>query len=242
MSVRLKLGSKYYMETKKTIKIIFSLALGAIIIFFLVIFLNNHIEVKNKKDQLSSEAFAKMPVELIANENDLREGSGSLGILVYEDYSDPFSAQFAQTLKRAQTDFSEQLQIIYRPYNAIDSESGDITAMAVLCAHEQSRGLEMREELFKQQINTVFNREGMISLAQNLDLNMEAFNLCLTNPEKKERIEEVKQLAQKFAVYGTPTVFVGSEFITGARPYETDFDSNGDEIEGLRQVIERQLN
>ena len=47
--------------------------------------------------------------------------------------------------------------------------------------------------------------------------------------------------AANFSVYGAPTVFIGEEMIVGARPYSNFTDSNGDEIEGLKQVIARQL-
>lgn len=238
------------MEAKKTVKIVLILIIAAVAIFSLILFLNNHIESKEqavapKEDDISlsgnpqSYVAANMPV---ATDDDFISGkNGSLPVIVYEDYSDIFSADFAASLEQASLDFGNKLQVIYRPFNFGHTDLAANAAIAVRCAVDQGRGELFRNKVFQAVRANKLNGENLVSLAEELGLKIDDFKGCLTNPEKKERMEKLSAQASDFSVYGAPTVFVGEEMIVGARPYNSFTDSNGDEIEGLKQVIERQL-
>ncbi|MDD3285411.1 MAG: thioredoxin domain-containing protein [Patescibacteria group bacterium] len=240
------------METKKTVRVIFIFILAALAVFGLILFFNNHIEEKQDlleasemktESELSgnqqSYAAANFPV---ISEDDFVSGNGnSLDIIVYEDYGDVFSADFADVLKQARAEFGDRVRLAYRPFNFSHTDLSDEAAQAVGCAFTQGKGEEFRDMLFQSVHANQLNAEKLNSLAGEIGLNQEDFQGCLTNPEKKERIGKLSLDAGNFSVYGAPTVFVGDEMIVGARPYEAFVDSNGDEIEGLKQVIERQL-
>lgn len=230
------------MQAKKTIKIIFSLAVVAIIFFLGVILLNNHIERKALKLSVSTPYNLQVPSSLVISSFDLQEGQGDLQLVLYEDYSDIFSANFAQTIKQAQIDFPNRLKIAYRFYNATDSSLSDRLALAIICAQEQNKGLEMRAEIF----NEIQNQDSQMDIIQEasgvLSLVNDSFNACINDVENKLRIVEFKEAAEKLAIYGAPTTFIGDDIIVGARPYENFIDSNDDQVEGLRHTIERKLN
>ncbi len=227
------------METKKAIKIIFILVLAAILIFLAVILINNHIEKKGRLN-LGQELDFRNPLAI--NDFDLISGSGPLDIIVYEDYNDAFSADFAKTLNQLQSDFNERIRIIYRFSNASNSALANQVALAVSCAQDQGQGLMMRQALFSNREQNILNGEGINLAAEQAGLKEDKFTTCINSLEQKMKIEQLNSLSQVVPVYGAPTTFIDREIILGARPYEAFVDSNGDEIEGLRQVVERHLN
>lgn len=230
------------MEAKKTMKIIFILAVVAILFFLGVLLLNSHIENKaeNTDSNASENYVAQNTIDI--SSSDLQEGDSGVSIVVYEDYSDVFSADFAKTLEQAKADFPGKLKIAYRFYNASNSNMSDQLALALLCANEQKQGLGMRQELFKQVGEINASGDVVQNAIANIDINQDTFNTCLTNADKREQIKDMNAVAEQLSVYGAPTAFIGEEIIVGAKPYENFTDSNGDEIEGLKQIIERQLN
>ena len=229
------------MEAKKTMKIIFILAALAVLFFLGVILLNGHIEKKAKKTNSSDLINYMDQNKLDISSSDLQEGEGDVLIVVYEDYSDSFSADFAQTLEKAKIDFPGKLKIAYRFYNAGNSNISDQLALALLCANEQKQGLGMRQELLQQIDKMNASGDVIQNAIANLDINQDVFNECFVNTEKKEIIKNMNNVAESLSVYGTPTIFIGNEIIFGAKPYENFIDSNGDEIKGLKQIIEEQV-
>jgi predicted DsbA family dithiol-disulfide isomerase len=242
------------MEAKKTRKIIFTLIIAAVLIFSLVLFLNSQRMLKDQalapfSEEVASLADAENKQSYVAvnmpviKENDFVSArrEGGLDIIVYEDYSDIFSADLALSLARAQADFSDDVDIAFRPFDVNNSSLSSQSALAVRCAADKEQGMAFRDRLFQAVRNKQLSAEVFSLWAEELGLNKEDFSACLTNLDKKGNIEEVIAAADNFSVYGAPTVFVGEEMLVGARPYESFTDSNGDEIEGLKQVIERQL-
>ena len=110
-------------------------------------------------------------------------------------------------------------------------------ALAVSCAGEQDKWLEMRALLFAQTKNNELAAEKFADYARQLNLKEKDFVSCLTNSGKNLKIEELAATAADYNVLGTPTIFIGGEVIIGARPYEDYTDSNGDKIKGLASVI-----
>lgn len=215
------------------------LVLATVFIFLIILWLNSNME---RRERLVLEQEFDLSNPLALNSYDLTVGSGPLDIIVYEDYSDNFSADFAQIIERLQADFNEEIRLVYRFSNSSNSDLADQAALAVSCAQEQNRGLMMRKALLSNVASNVLNDEGIKLAAEQVGLKEDKFSACLSNLEKKERLEQLNNLSQLVPVYGTPTTFINGEIVLGARPYDTFVDSNGDEIEGLKQVVERNLN
>jgi len=238
------------MEAKKTVKIIFIVIVAAIVIFGLILFFNNHLENKVAVSESAAEISESVgdqqsyiaAVKPVVSDDDFVSGAnGDLTVIVYEDYGDAFSANFAASLEKARLDFSKRLKFVYRPFNVAHTDLSAAAALALACAVDQGKGELLRDKIFQAVRANQLNLEKLKDLAALSELNGENFQSCLTNSEKKEKIDKLSVEAVNFSVYGAPTVFVGDEMIVGARPYDTFIDSNGDEIEGLKQVIERQL-
>lgn len=164
-----------------------------------------------------------------------------LTIFVYEDYASPYSAELAVTLKRIMSESSDKLAVVIRPFVTAGNNFSREGALALMCAADAGKFEAMRDLVLadakegKLQAG-VFNTD-----ATSLGIDDNTFSACLTNEEKSVKLEAVIAEADKNLVLGAPTIFVGNEMIIGARPYSDFVDSNGDAIEGLRAVIDRQL-
>ncbi len=233
---------------KKTIKYLI-LVIIIILIVVIVVIIGNQpksVSLKNPDKLISGEAQAqsyiteKMPV---LEEGDLFFGSeqAALKIFVYEDYSNIYSAQLADTLEKIRQELGNRVAIIVRPYVLDDSLLSRQAALAIECAGKNDKWMKMRALLFSQIKNNQLLSEDFVSEIKQLKLDNDEFQTCLTNPEKLERIEQTMKMAKQYEVLGAPTLFVGDEMILGARPYEDYIDSNGDAIEGLRAVVDRKL-
>ncbi len=55
------------------------------------------------------------------------------------------------------------------------------------------------------------------------------------------KLSSVSKEANDFGVFGAPTTFVGSELVIGARDWQDSIDSNGEQIQGLKTIIDNHL-
>lgn len=164
-----------------------------------------------------------------------------LKIFVYENYSDEYSAVLADTLDKIRVESEGRVVVIVRPYVANSSTLARQAALAVDCASDQERWIEMRALLFTQAKNQVLNADRFNDYARQIGLDENKFADCLTKVEKSEKIEQSVREAVAVGILGAPTILIGDEMILGARPYEDFTDSNGDKIEGLKTVVTKKL-
>ena len=165
-----------------------------------------------------------------------------LPIFVYEDYSNKYSADLADTLDKIKAESGDKVAVVVRPFALANSVSAAKLAMAVDCAGEQGKWKEMRALLFAQAKNQQLLSDNLDNYVSQLELKADDFNTCLTNVEKSGKIEQSVAEAQKYGVQGAPTMFIGGEMVLGARPYEDFVDSNGDKIAGLKSVVAGKIN
>ncbi|QQG53020.1 MAG: thioredoxin domain-containing protein [Candidatus Falkowbacteria bacterium] len=181
-------------------------------------------------------------LNLAADDNIIGEKTAPLTIFVYEDYSSPYSSELAATLKRIISESGDKLAIVIRPFVTAGNNISREGALALMCAADVDKFTEMRDLILAEAKEGRLVAGGFGAYAAQLGLDETVFNACLTNEEKSVKLEAVMAEADKNLVLGAPTIFVGNEMIIGARPYSDFVDSNGDAIEGLRAVIDRQLN
>jgi len=167
--------------------------------------------------------------------------SAPVKILVYEDYSNSFSADAADSIKKLETDFGDKLVIAFRPYAVREKPASIEAAMAVECAASQGKWPEMREAIFKDVRNSSLNTDQIKTDATTIGLDQDKFSKCLTDIEKQGIMLQVATDAKQFSVYGAPTIFVNNELVVGARPYEDYLDESGAKVEGLKSLVARQI-
>lgn len=197
---------------------------------------------KSATQSVKAQSYLTNKIPSLKNEDRVfGDKNAPVKIFVYEDNSSIFSARLADVLDRLNADFPMKIAIIVRPFIAKNSDLAKEAALAVDCAGKQNKWLEMRALLFAKTKNENLNIAEFDKYAAQIGLDEKAFFLCLTNPEKSAKIEELNVEAKAYDILGAPTIFINNEMIPGARPYEDYTDSNGDQIKGLKTIIEEKI-
>lgn len=224
---------------------------GAVLLVFLIIFLmiiklswQKYPEksVTDLGNQVKAESFAPANQPTIsADEKVMGSTRATVKIVVYEDYANAFSADNAVNIKKLEEEFGSKIVVAVRPYALREKTLSLESAMAIECAGEQKKWEEMRSGIFEAVKNNSLNMDGISGLAKQIGLDEAEFAKCLTDVKKQGIMLQVASDAQRFSVYGAPTIFVNDELIVGARPYNDYTDENGVKIEGLKNLVERHL-
>ncbi len=180
---------------------------------------------------------------------------------MFEDYDDGFSSKLASDLERLVIERGDKISIVLRPFIGFSPNSKD-NALALYCARNDNKwqalrkeflGLNKREESEvlngdlagtldgKLDENSISEKAELVFVLEKVGLEAEKISECLTEAEKSGKIEEIKKEALDYQVFGSPTLFIGNEMVLGARPYESYIGLDGEEIEGLKALVDRAL-
>lgn len=237
------------MKKNKKIIIISAIILGVVILLSIIFFIKK--SGNSQKIEMIGEVSAgdtKEQVYTATKSPSLKDDDRIFGskdaaikIFVYEDNSNIYSANLADTLDKIYADKPNEVAVIVRSFFPANSLAGKEAALAVECAGDQSKWIAMRALLFSKTKNENLNSGEFNKYAKQISLDENAFLACLTNQTKSAKIEELSSAAGDYDVLGAPTMFIGDEMILGARPYEDYIDSGGDNIDGLKTIIDRKL-
>lgn len=124
---------------------------------------------------------------------------------------------------------NDQVQFILLPYAL-----SDITlpaANAGVCAGEQGEFFAFAAAMYAGYDDpTTRTRDGFLRIAQNLGLDMESYETCVSEARHNDLIRENIQVASRNGVSSTPTFFINGTPLKGAFPLAT-----------FQQQIESQL-
>ena len=104
---------------------------------------------------------------------------------------------------------------------------GDQALLAAVGGHAaaaQDAFWEFHEALFAEDLRTAdnrVNREFLLDIAAQLDLDLDAFAADLEDPELAERVEGEAILGQSLGISGTPAFIIGGYPLVGAQPIES---------------------
>ena len=156
-----------------------------------------------------------------------------LVMVEFTDYQCPFCKRFQdQTFSQLLTNYVDtgKLRIVSRNLPLSFHANADPAAQAALCADQQHQFWSMREKLFADAEKlTVTN---FVKAAGELNLDVAAFQGCLTAQTFAERVKKDGQDAGAVGITGTPSFVLGrakdgkvtGPLLIGALPYAT-FDS-----------------
>jgi protein-disulfide isomerase len=231
-------------QVKKSYLYIGLVVIGLLVILLLVNLLRDDksktISSLDNEAKAASFAPANQPT-ISANEKVMGSTKAAVKIVVYEDYSNIFSADNSENIKKLEADFGNKVVVAVRPYATREKATSLEAAMAIECASEQNKWEDMREGVFRAVRANSLNGEGISGWAKQIGLDKNKFDQCLTNTEKQGIMLQVAADARKFSVYGAPTIFINDELIIGARPYDDYTDDTGAKVEGLRSLVVRQI-
>jgi len=138
----------------------------------------------------------------------------------YADFQCPYCGNFARTaFKQLEHDFIDQNEVkfVYR-YMAFLGTESNWAAEAAQCAHDQGKFWTYHDVLFQRQSGEnkgAFTKDKLKGLAQELDLDTEAFDQCLDSGRYTEFIKNSTKQGGDRGVKGTPTIFINDQTFTG---------------------------
>jgi protein-disulfide isomerase len=99
---------------------------------------------------------------------------------------------------------------------ALSTQTIPVTA-AAMCSNEQGRFFEYHKRLFETQAISL-ERTGFTAAAQDVGLDMAAFNSCVDSNRYQSSVQANLRAARLAGVNATPTFFVNGKKVEGNRP------------------------
>ncbi len=222
-----------------------AIILAGIIIAGAIIFTNSfkssgNSEVKDLAQNPNTQIAAKVNPP---QQGDHIKGDISKAKVVLIEYSDlecPFCKRFQPTATQIISEYGDKVALVYRhfPLDVLHKKARK-EAEASECAWEQGGDVaffKYIERIYEiTPANDGLDQAELPKIAQELGLDVQKFNTCLSSGKFATIVEEQLQSGVKAGVTGTPTTFVlnqkgDQESIVGAQPIET-----------IKQTIDRLL-
>jgi len=136
----------------------------------------------------------------------------------FGDFRCGFCGRFTkETLEPLIEEYGDRVRFVYRDYPVLSPESLP-AANASLCANAQGEFWEYHNLLYDNQAD--LGRDLYLSLAADLELDMESFTTCVDEVTYRDEIVGDLVDGQALAIRGTPTFFINGRPLVGAQPYE----------------------
>lgn len=161
--------------------------------------------------------YLEMPV---VGDNDPTIGSkdAKVKLIVYSDYQCPYCKSFYSIITKVAKEYGDRVLLTYKEYPLEFHPQAENAAMAALCAGKQGKFWEMGDLLFSNQDTwgKSEGKEGIKNISKKISsLNQNDFLTCLDNQEFQAQIDKDVEEAKSYGVSGTPSAFIGSQFIGG---------------------------
>ncbi len=139
-----------------------------------------------------------------------------LQLVVFSSFQCPGCEQFSQTLHKLSEIFNENLSIEFKNYPLSSSCNPALNvdmqprscnaALAAIAANNQNRFWEYHDLLF--QSNMQADENTLLSIANNIGLNIEKWETDRHSEEAMEQLSEDIEFGNKIGIHATPTVFL----------------------------------
>ncbi|MEI8360624.1 MAG: thioredoxin domain-containing protein [bacterium] len=170
------------------------------------------------------------------------DANAPVQIIIYGDFDCPSTALFSEIINQARKEFGNKIVIAFRHFPLSTAHQTALpAAIAAECANEQGKFWEMSDEFFKATAKNQLFSERFSFMAKNLKLNTQKFDACYKAEKYKDVILAQAEKAKQFGVIGTPTTFVNGQVVNGATPMDDGKHGDGSYMEGLRSIINKQL-
>ena len=203
------------------------------------------LELKLLQNQLPTERSDPLPVK-VSSDNDpmIGDPDAAITIIEFSDFQCPFCARFhVQTLPLLMDKYIEEgkVNLVFRDFPIQSIHPNALpAAVAAECANDQGKFKEMHDALFENQ-NEWDRQETPVAVAifiqyaEELQLDKEEFELCMSSGKHIEEIRDDLNDGRDYGVTGTPGFFVGNDDIgyvelKGAQPFDS-----------FKKVIDAQL-
>ncbi len=159
-------------------------------------------------------------------------------IVEFSDFHCPFCSRVNPTLAALTEQYGDDLRIVFKHNPLPMHPNAPLASRSVMAAGEQGKFWEMHDEVFANQRRT--SRSDMESFAQEIGLDMDAFNAYLDAETGTDQIDEDMALARRVGARGTPHFFINGRRLRGAQPVAAFQDIIDSELALARQLMEEE--
>ncbi|MBW3015759.1 DsbA family protein [Candidatus Woesearchaeota archaeon] len=160
------------------------------------------------------------PADIKLSGKDASKGPDNAPVLIVEfsDFQCPFCSRGRTTMDQVVEEYGDKVQLVFKHFPLSFHENAQKAAEAAECALDQDKFWEMHDIMFDNQgALTVDDLKGY---AEELELDIDAFNDCLDSGEKEAKVSADMAEGQKYGVSGTPAFFINGNLVSGAQPFE----------------------
>jgi protein-disulfide isomerase len=187
-------------------------------------------EIKDSGNFKLSLAGLGLPIGKYIELPAIDEGDAMLGnkdaavkIILFSDHQCPYCAKSFKEVVKTIKSYGDKVVLVYKDLPLEFHPQAMNAAIAGKCAQEQGKFWEMSDKLYVTQKQWGNMKDKSVkdffkNQARILGLKTDEFNKCLDENRHKEEVENSKKQAEEFGVAGTPSLFVGDEFVGGAIP------------------------
>ncbi len=221
-------NSQKRLRKKKSLIGIITGIIALISITFALLLLSGCTEEETPgNDQAVKEPEQK--TEITINEDDRIRGdiNAPITLVEYSDFQCPFCKKFHPTMQKVMEEYEGEVRWIYRHFPLSIHQNAQKSAEASECAGDQGKFWEFLDKAFEnsEADGTGLNTEDLQKYAEELSLDTDKFNECLSSGKFADKVKNDMNSGKKLGISGTPgTILIdengNTQSIKGALPYE----------------------
>ncbi len=139
-------------------------------------------------------------------------------IVEFSDFQCPYCASAASVVHQIIDAYGDQVRVVYRdfPLTSIHPHAQK-AAEAAQCANDQGRFWEFHDIIFANQAAMAV--DNLKQYAKDLGMDSDTFDECLDSGKYTDEVLKDIQDGVNAGVSSTPTFFVNTEMVVGAKPF-----------------------
>jgi protein-disulfide isomerase len=142
----------------------------------------------------------------------------------FSDFECPFCSKVGPILDQLMKNHANDVKLVFRQFPLQFHKYSFLAAEAMLAAHDQGRGWEMLDSMFRHQDMISFEGGEALSKMARDEVQIQdpgRFNKALAEGTFRKKVREDADLGKLCGVYATPSLLVNGVLITGAPDLDT---------------------
>lgn len=141
-------------------------------------------------------------------------------IVEFADFQCPYCRASVYPVRQLLREYPNQIRLVFRhfPIRSVHALA-ETAALAGTCAHDQGKFWALHDAVYNQQDS--LTRESLDAIAQSVGLDMNRFDLCLSNRTFLEYVQRDFSDGVQLGARGTPTWIINGQTLQGALPLQT---------------------
>lgn len=165
------------------------------------------------------------PPEYAAGDIRLGNPDAKVTVTLFSDFACEYCQQFHATYTALLEKYHDRVAFVFKHFPLPNHPAAPSAALAASCADAQGQFRAYADLLFAKQADWTTSRNLTLTLKNYAwrikGLKGQEFGKCVDEKRFNTALEADSQLATKLSLQAAPTLFVGSDFLSGAAPQET---------------------